>query len=168
MVYEIITQIAAYGHILSGMGWLGGGMMTALALGPNLRKMSPASALEFNAKVLPKLARFVQTAVGLTLLFGLVLLYQVASAAGGSSYFSTLQGEEISAGMGLALVTAALAFSVVLPSFKKVSKLSAAAIASQQPPPPEMMAYAKRAGRGAEVGLVLLLITLAAMVAAGF
>ena len=118
MVYEIITQIAAYGHILSAMGWLGGGMMTALALGPNLRKMAPAAALEFNAKVLPNLARFIQAAIGLTLLFGLLLLYQVASAAGGSSYFSTTQGEEISSGMVLAVVTAAIAFGVSLPSLK--------------------------------------------------
>ena len=168
MVYEIITQIAAFGHILSAMGWLGGGMLTALALGPNLRKMSPSAALEFNAKVLPKLARFVQMAIGLTLLFGLLLLYQIASAAGGSSYFSTTQGMEISVGMALALVTAIIAFAVTLPSFKKVSRAAEGALANQQPPPPEMMSNAHKASQGAQIGIVLLLITLAMMVAAGF
>jgi len=168
VVYEIVTQIAAYGHILSAMGWLGGGMLTAFALGPNVRRMSPPAALEFNAKVLPKLARFVQAAIGLTLLFGLILLYQVASAAGGSSYFSTSQGQEISVGMVLALLTAIIAWAVTFPSFKKVSKAAEAAIANQQPAPPEMMANAKRAGTGATIGVVLLLITLATMVAAGF
>ena len=142
--------------------------MTVFVLGPNLRKLSPAAALEFNAKVLPNLGRFVEAAIGLTIIFGLLLVYQVASAAGGSSYFATSQGQDISFGMALALITAILAWAVVLPSFKKVSKAAEAAIANQQPPAPEMMRYAKRASQGALVGVVLLLITLAAMVAAGF
>jgi len=37
-----------------------------------------------------------------------------------------------------------------------------------QGPPAEMMAYAKRARLGSMIGVILLLITLAMMVAAGF
>jgi uncharacterized membrane protein len=166
MVSELVTQIFAFGHVLSAMGWLGGGMFTALALGPNLRKMSQGASLEFNAKVLPNLMRFVQVSIGSTILFGLLLLYAVSN--GDMSYFSTTQGE-VSVGIVLALVTAIIAWSVTIPSFKKVSRAAAAALGgSQQGPPTEMMTYAKRARQGSMVGVILLIITLAMMVAAGF
>jgi len=166
MVSELVTQIFAFGHVLSAMGWLGGGMFTTFALGPNLRKMSQGAAVEFNAKVLPNLMRFVQASIGLTLLFGILLVYAVSN--GDMSYFSTTPGEEVSVGIVLALVTAIIAFSVTLPSFKKVSKAAASALQGSQGPPVEMMAYAKRARLGSMIGVILLLITLAMMVAAGF
>ncbi len=167
MVPETVTQIFAFGHVLAAMVWLGGGMFTAFALGPNIRKMPQGAALEFNARVVPNLTRFIQASIGSTLLFGLLLLYAVSD--GDSSWFSTTQGEEVSVGIALALVTAIMAFTVTMPAFRKVSKAAAEALeGKQQGPPTEMMANAKRARQGSMAGIILLLITLATMVAAGF
>lgn len=143
-------------------------MFTALALGPNVSKMSAGSAREFNAKVLPKLVNFMQASIGSTIIFGLLLLYFFSN--GDFSWLSaTIQGNEVSAGMVLAFATAVIAWGFTIPPFKRVSKLSAAVAGDgPQAPPPEMMAYAKRARLGSTVGVVLLLIALATMVAAGF
>jgi hypothetical protein len=120
-----IVQVLAFGHVLSAVGWLGG-MLTAFALGPNLRKMSQAASLEFNAKVLPNLERFVQASIGSTILFGLLLLYAVSN--GDMSYFSSTPGQGVSVGLVLGLVTAMVAWGVTIPSFKKVSRAAAGSL----------------------------------------
>ncbi len=162
-----LVDVLAYGHIISAMMWLGGGILTSFVVGPNVRKMAPPAALEFNAKVLPRMVRFVQAAIGSTLLFGALLVYFLYD--GSLSWLTASnQGYAIMTGMTLALITAAVAFSVVLPSFKKVGNFASEALAAGKPPAPEMMKYALRAKRYSVVALVLLLTTLSMMVAAGF
>lgn len=150
------------------MGWLGGGILTTLVLAPNVRKLPQPAALEFNAKVLPKLVRFVQVVIGATLLFGILLL----GAFYGGNFLplsTSSQGMELSAGIGLALATAIIAWGVTLPSFMKVSKIANQLLqGGQQAPSPELLKYGKRARVGSTVGLILLLIVLATMVGAGF
>jgi uncharacterized membrane protein len=150
------------------MGWLGGGILTTFVLGPSLRKMPPAAGLEFNAKVLPRILRFVQMMIGGTLVFGVLLLY--AFYGGDFSMLSaSSQGMELAGGAVLALLTAVVAFSVTFPSFKKVVEIANRLLqGGQQQPPPELMKYGKRARMGSRVGVVLLLIALAMMVSAGF
>jgi len=165
-VTDVVLLVLVFGHVLSAMGWLGGGLLNTLVVGPDLKKLSQAAALEFNAKVLPRIVSFVQATAGLTILFGLLLLYYMYSQD--SSYFSSTSGMDVSVGIVLAVITAAVAFSMAIPSFKKVSRLAASVLGeSPQAPPPEMMTYAKRARRGSIIVLALLLVTLVAMVAAG-
>jgi uncharacterized membrane protein len=167
VVNQILIDVFGYGHVLSAIGWLGGGILTAFVLGPNLRKLTPPAALEFNAKVLPKVVSFIQGAIGSTLVFGLLLVYFFND--GDLSWLTnTTQGYEISAGMALALVTAGFAMGFVLPSFKKLATMAKEALDSGQAPPPDMMKYAKRARLGSITGVVLLLVVLGAMVASGF
>ena len=96
--------------------------------------------------------------IGSTLLFG-VLLFAEEGTAGATGTLYT--------GIGLALVTTAVVFVVTVPSFKKVIKIAQDMMASKNlgPPPPEMMKYGTRARQGSMLGVVLLLIVLAAMVA---
>lgn len=164
---DLLVTALAYLHVLSAMGWLGGALLTTFAVGPNLRKMAPAAGLEFNAKVLPNLVRFVQSMVGSTFFFGLLLLYFLYG--GDLSWLTTtVQGWEIAVGVTVAVIAAAIAFSFTLPSFTKVGKLAKDAIAAGQPPSPDMMKYGKRARQGSLTVIALLLIVLAMMVAAGF
>jgi len=142
-------------------------LLTAFVIGPNLRSLAPAAALEFNVKVLPKLLRFVQVAIATTFLFGFLLLYFFRD--GDFSWLmNSTQGYILSAGILVALLTGAFAFSLVIPSFKKVVSLSSAAIQSGQPPPPEMRKYGNRARIGSIAGVFLLLFVLAMMVISGF
>jgi uncharacterized membrane protein len=168
VVNQLLVDVLGYGHVLSAMGWLGGGILTAFVIGPNVRKMSPAASMEFNAKVLPKLVTFVQGAIGTTLLFGLLLVYFIQD--GDLSWLSsTTQGYEISAGMVLALITAVFAMTVVIPSFRKIGRIANEFVqGTLKAPPPEMMKYARRARLGSMTGVVLLLVVLSLMVASGF
>jgi uncharacterized membrane protein len=162
MVDQIIIDILGYGHVLSAIGWLGGGLLTTFVLGPSLRSLSPSAGLEFNAKILPKIIRFVNIAIGLTLVFGIGLFFAV------SDQLTSMQADEIYAGAGLALVTAAVAFVVTIPSFRKVIKLANDALQSGQPPSPEMRKFGARARQGAIFSAVLLLVVLVMMIASGF
>ena len=168
MVSSALLTILAFGHVLSAMGWLGGGILTTFVLGPNLRKLPPAAALEFNAKVLPPIIRFVQVMIVATFLFGVFLLY--AFYDGNFSTLSTTsQGMELEAGVLLALAAAGVAFSLTVPSFNRIIKIAKGLLqGGQRPPPPELMKYAKRARTGSLVGVSLLLVVLAMMVSAGF
>ena len=168
MTSAAVLAILAFGHVLSAMGWLGGGFLTTFVLGPNLMNLSPAARLEYNVKVLPRILRFLQVSIGLTLLFGVLLLY--AFYNGDFSFlFKTGQGIELSVGATLALVDAILAWSFVFPSFKRVIQISSSlSKGGQQAPSPDLMKYGNRARIGALVGAVLLLAVLSAMIAAGF
>jgi len=163
MTSTTVIAVLTYAHVLSAMGWLGGGMLTTFFIGPNLAKLAPAARLEFNAKVLPKVVGFVQMMIVSTLLFGVLLYYSVMDG------LTTTQGYEIYAGIAGALIVAAVAFSLTLPSFRKVITLSKKTLeGGQGPPPPEMMTYGKRARTGSIIGVVILLFSLAMMVASGF
>jgi len=164
---DIVIGVLAYGHVLSAIMWLGGGLLTGFVIGPSLRSIAPSAALEFNAKVLPKVLRFVQAALGLTFLFGLLLLYFFKDGDFAWLMNST-QGYVLSAGILVALVTGIFALAFVFPAFKKVSMLSSAALQSGQPPAPEMAKYGKRARVGSMAGVFLLLFVLAMMVISGF
>ena len=164
---SILLDILAFGHIISAMSWLGSGILITFVIGPNVKTLAPAAALEFNAKVLPKILRFVQAAIGLTFAFGLLLMYFLYDRD--LTYLSkTNQGLEIVVGTVLALGASAVVFSLTVPSFKKVIKIAGEAVAAGKPPAPEIMKYAKRARQGSLIALSLLLLVLAMMVAAGF
>ena len=165
---SLLLFILAYGHILSAIGWLGGGILTAFVLGPNVRMLAPAASLEFNVKVLPKVARFVQSMIVSTFLFGVLLLYFYFDGDF-SLLVTTSQGWELTVGMLLALVTAGIVWTVTLPSFRKVSKVAGALLGEgKQPPYPELAKYATRARKASLVAIALLLVVLALMIAAGF
>jgi len=164
-VTDFALAALVFAHVLAAMGWLGGGLLTTLAVGPNIRKLTQTASLEFNARVLPNIVRFTRAAAALTLLFGLALLGYMYSQD--SSYFSSTSGMDVSVGIVLAVVAAAVAFSVTIPSFMKIGKLAGSALEGGQAPPQEMMALAKRARMGSVIALLPMLATLAAMVAAG-
>ena len=168
MASAALLAALEFGHIISAMSWLGGGILTTFVLGPSLRELPPPAALQFNAKVLPRLLRFIQMAVGATLLFGVLLLYFYYNGDF-SQLSATTEGIELSTGILLAVATGVVAWTVTLPSFKKVAQIAGEIIKSgAQQPPPELMVYGRRARIGATVGVILLLVVLAMMVAAGY
>jgi uncharacterized membrane protein len=164
---DVVIAVLAFGHILSAIAWLGGGLLTGFVIGPSLRNIAPTAALEFNAKVIPKVLRFIQAALGLTFLFGLLLLYYFSD--GDLSWLmNSTHGYVLSSGILVAVVTAIVAMAFVFPAFRQVARISSAALQSGQPPAPEMMKYGKRARMGSMMGVALLLFVLATMVISGF
>ena len=165
MTSATVLAVLTYAHVLSAMGWLGGGILTTFVLGPNLKDLPPMAGLAFNAKILPRIVRFVQMMIGSTFLFGILLFYYTFNGEF-SSLGSTSQGMDIYAGIVLALVVAALAWIVNFPSFKKVSKISNDLLSrgGQEAPPADLAKYGNRAKMGSMLGVLLLLIVLATMV----
>ncbi len=167
MPSDVLITILGYGHVLSAILWLGGGLLTAFVIGPSLRSLSPPTALEFNAKMVPKIVGFIRMAVVSTYVFGILLLYFFKD--GDLSWLmNSTQGYVISAGILIALVAGILGLGVVVPAFNMVSKLSGEALQSGKPPAPEMMKYGKRARLGSMAAVLLLLVVLAMMVTSGF
>ena len=123
--------------------------------------------MEFNAKVLPKIIRFIEMAVISTYVFGILLLY-FFNDGDMSWLMNSTQGYVISTGVLLALVAGILGFVYVIPAFNKVAKLSSEALQSGKPPAAEMMKYGMRARMGSMGAVFLLLIVLAMMVTSGF
>jgi len=165
-VTDIVLAALTFAHVLSAMGWLGGALLTTFAVGPNLQKLTQTASLEFNARILPNMVKFTRAAAVLTILFGLALLGYMYSQD--NTYFSSTSGMAVSAGIVLAIVAAAVGFSMVIPSFLKIGKLAATALEGGQPVQgQDMMALAKRARMGSMIVLIILLVTLAAMVTAG-
>lgn len=168
MSSSVLPVILLFGHIFSMSGWLGGGFLTAFVLGPNLAKVSPPVALEFSAKMVPKIMRFVKIMIGLTFLFGLIPFYFTFSATP-SLLIATTPGLTLLVGIVSALIAAILVFLVTGPSFKKVAKISSDILAGTiQQPPPEFMSYSKKAWIWTMVGTIFVIITLAAMISVAF
>jgi uncharacterized membrane protein len=159
----IVVTALAYAHILSGVCWLGGALIFVTVVAPGLGRMSGAARSEFIVKVMPRWVKFIQAVAGLTLLFGILLLV---------AYFN---GDYSSIGASLmaGVVFGILAFLVVIgltgPTFRKLVKLVEEMQRSgAQAPSPEIEKTLKRSVFAGRLGLVLLLLALLFMVAAGF
>jgi hypothetical protein len=169
MADPVIVTVLAYGHILSAMGWLGGALLTTFVISPKLQAVTAQTRLEFLAKVMPSMVRFVIGMIIGTFLFGLLLLYTLLGGDMSMMAPSTPFGLAISTGVALAVVAGIVGFAVSVPSFRKIISIADGMLKSgQTPPPPELAKYSKRARAGSLAVAVLLLLTLVMMVAAGF
>ncbi len=160
MVAPIVVTILAYLHIISAMGWLGGATLFVSVVGPGLRSLSPTARIEFLSKIGPGATRFFIGSSTATIVFGLGLLFSFSGA------FSTT----MTAGLALGLIAYLDAILVAIPALRKADHLAKEMLASGQagPPSPELAKALKRGGIGVATVVVLLVITLMFMVAAGF
>jgi uncharacterized membrane protein len=159
--------ILAWLHVLSAIGWLGGGILFGFVVGPALAKLSPGAAGEFMVKVVPRVVRFFQVSAGLTVLFGAMLLYSL----GGPGILdpSSFYGVDLRVGIVLALLAFVVSEFVAVPYQLKAVRLVREMVAGgQSQPPAELPRTQKLAQITAILTLVLLLATLICMVGAGF
>jgi len=166
---DLVQAVIAWFHIFSAVGWLGGGIMFGFVIAPALARLTPPASGEFMIKVVPRVLRFFQVLPGMALLFGFLLLYHMTGGDFGMLSPSTSWGFDISSGILFALVTFAIAELHTVPTFSKAIGIVKQMQASGQPQPsPELPKVLNRARISATVGLFLLLVVLAFMVAAGF
>ena len=163
----LLTWILAWLHVISAIGWLGGGILFAFVVGPALGKLSPASSGEFLLKVVPGVVRFFQVSAGLTILFGFLLLYNL----GGLALLSTTSfyGLDLTVGITLAIVAFLESeFVAVRFQLKAVRLVREMASSIQHQPPVDLPGALRMARITATVAVLLLLATSIAMVGAGF
>ena len=165
---ELVTTILAFAHILSAMAWLGGGFMFGFIIAPRLTKLSLASSREFFVSIVPQVLRFFQVVAGLTILFGVLLLYSIISSSGGWMAQPASWRLDIEGGIAVAVVAFLYSEFVAVPVFKDVVALNLKMSADGSNVPAELPRAGRKAGVASLVTLILLLIALGFMATAGF
>lgn len=165
--HVLATWILAWLHVISAIGWLGGGIMFAFIIGPALEKLSPSASAEFLVKVVPRVARFFQAIAGLTVLFGILLLYNLGGP--GLLSWSTSYGVDLTVGVSIALIAFVLAEFVVIPiQLRAVRMIRDMLAAGEHQPPAAFPGTLRWAKITATLLVVLLIIASVFMVGAGF
>lgn len=163
-----MTAVLAVLHVFTAMGWLGGGLLFGFVISPRLAKLSRPAAREFVLGVAPGILRFFQVAAGATILFGLLLLYNMTNGDFSQLSFSSIWGRSLLIGMTTALVAFVLSEAVTVRAFQRVIALNGRMRPDGSEVPPELPPAVRRAGRLALANSLLLVLTLAFMVSAGF
>jgi uncharacterized membrane protein len=163
----LLTAILAWLHVVSAIMWLGGGIMFGMIIAPTLSKFSPAASGEFLVRVGVRVGRFFQVVAGTTVLFGLLLLWNV----GGFSLLdpSTTYGLELTIGVTFALLAFVVSeFFAVPPVLKAVRLIKEMQASGAHEPPAELARTLRISAQTASLTLVLLIGASIFMVAAGF
>jgi uncharacterized membrane protein len=164
---SLLIAILAWLHVVSAISWLGGGILFAFVIGPALAKLSPSSSGEFLVKVVPGVARFFQMVAGSTILFGLLLVYNL----GGFGVLSLSSSFDVNITIGLSigfiafLISEFVAIPIQLKAIKMVREMQAS---GQHQPPAEFPKTLNRARVTATLTVILLILTSVFMIAAGF
>ncbi len=164
---ELLTAALTYAHILSAMGWLGGGILFGFVIAPRFSKMGLAGSRDFFVTVQPSVIRFFQIVAGLTVLFGVLLLYVTTASGGAQLSASNSWGLDIMVGMAVAAVAFVISEFVAVPAFLRLVELHRKMPADGSNVPAELPRTARRAGMMATTATLLLLVAMAFMVAAG-
>ena len=139
-------------HILSGVAWVGGAFFWIMVAAPRLLQRGPPPirrpVLEAMIKALP---RFFYSSGGATIVFGILLLGQIA---GWDKFFTILQtagyGYALGVALLLALIMLATGIFVITPTAHRMLE-TMQAIPAGAPPSPETQA--KLAGLGKRMGI---------------
>ncbi len=162
----LLTAVLTWLHVLGAVGWLGAVMFFGMVLGPLLGKLSPGTRSELVLKLFPKFSRYVGIFAVFTVIVGVTLALVMAN--GDLSIFAptTAFGLYITTGATLALVTVIIAFALVIPSARKILKITQNLAQNPGPPPPELAKVSSRLRTTSLAGMILLLLVLVFMVAA--
>ena len=163
----LTTGILAWLHVISAVCWLGGGIMFAFVVGPALSRLSPASSGEFLVKVVPRVVLFFQVFAGLTILFGVLLLYNLGGL--GLLSPSTSYGFDLTVGAAFAIVAFVESEFVAVPiQLKAIRMIREMLAAGRHEPPAGFPRTMRLVTITATLTVVLLILTSIFMVAAGF
>jgi hypothetical protein len=144
--------------------------MFAVVVGPALAKLSPPSSGEFLVKVVPRVVLFFQISAATTVLFGVLLLYNILPTVD----FGTMSnlkpyGLEITAGLLIGLVAFLISEFVAVPiQLRAIKMIREMQASGQHQPPAEFPKTLKRAADTATLTVFLLILASVFMVAAGF
>lgn len=164
----LVTAVLAFFHILSAMAWLGGGILFAFVIAPKFAKLQPSSTRDFFVTIQPGVIRFFQIVAGLTILFGLLLLYDSVGGDWSKLSLSTSWGFDISLGMTVAIVAFVISEFIAVPTFLRLVRLFQAPPPEVGQMPAELPILARRAALQSFVLVGLLLVAMAFMVGAGY
>lgn len=165
----ILVGIIRFLHIMSAVGWVGGGLLWATIIAPNVLARGPAPLRRpFLEAALGPVTRFFISSAIATLVFGFLLMGAQFGWDFGAGWKIPTYGRYMGIGALAALVMAAHGMGVIAPSGKKLL----AKMQALPPGPPseaaqaELMASGKKLGMHGMLSVLLGTIALACMVAA--
>ena len=167
MVDQLIVGTLTWFHIVSVVGWFGAALTFLVSIRPSLGKLSPQASGEFILKVFPRFVRSVQVFTVLTLVFGPLLAFTMNDGPPNAFDLISPWSRLIVAGASFGIATFFVVFLVLTPTAKKIGRLIQQVQQNpQQPPPAELRVLQKRLAIIPPLGVTLLLLAEACMVAA--
>lgn len=154
----LLVAVIAWFHILFAISWVGSAVFFAAVLSPMLAALTPQARSEFLVKSLPKIERFELAVSTLTIVFGLFL----ALALKEWSPF-------IIFGATFGLTAYLIGLLVMTPLAKKMESILK--ILQNDPDDgllKELVGVQKKFGMASMIELIMMLLTVSSMVAAGF
>jgi hypothetical protein len=150
---DAITGTLRVLHIVSGVTWIGGGLLWNTLVAPSVLKNGPPQIRRpFLEATLHKLTRMMIGSGFATIIFGILLLGQMV---GWDSFFAIFQnggtyGTMLGAGAVLAILTLAEGLIFIKPTGEKLLATMQSVPAGQ---PPSAETQAKLAGLGKKIGI---------------
>ncbi len=167
MVDQIIVGTLTWFHIISVIGWFGAALTFLVSIRPSIAKFSPQASGEFVLKVFPRFVRSVQVFTVLTLTFGPLLAFAMNDGPPNAFDLVSPWSRLIIAGASFGIATFFVVFLVLTPTAKKMGNLIRQMQQNpQKPPPAQLQMLQKRLSIIPPLGVTLLLLAEACMVAA--
>ena len=163
-----LTDLLATFHVLFAISWLGGGIMFGFVVAPRVGQTSPPAAREFFLRVGPGVLRFFQVVPALTIVFGLLLLYNITGGDWSQLSPSTAWGFNVSLGMTFALAAVVVGEAGASPALHRLIGIFDKLGTPGGSTPDQIPSAVNRARILATASIALLLITMVFMVGAGF
>src|SRR3954468_21694072 len=150
-------------HIVGGIFWVGGTLLTTFFLFPALRTLGAAAGPVFAAVQQRKLSGWMLTAALLTVLSGLRLLW-IPSGGYQSAYFATAPGMGFSTAGLSAIVAFVLGTMIVRPAAMGAARIGASIASAPPEQRGQLSAEVARLGKRSAIGgtIVAALLVLAA------
>jgi len=162
--WQIYFDITRYGHIASGITWIGLLYYFNFVQVPSFAKMEPAARSNAIMILVPRALLIFRYAALLTFLFGLAYLAAANKAEPG--YWHHPRGHSISIGAAFGIVMAANVWFVIWPLQKKIIAATTATVKEGKPAPPDQPKWARAAALASRTNTMLSVPMLFFMVAA--
>lgn len=163
----LVTGVLTWLHVFCAMGWFGGDLVFMLGFDPRLGSLSSPTRGEILSNVLPGLNRLEQAFAGGTVVFGLLLLYDITGGDMSMLSPSSSWGLAVSIGATLGFIAFLLETGVHSPAVRRVIAIARESRTEDQRPGDEMSRHERRAEIAEIVILLLLFTTFTCMIAAG-
>jgi len=140
---DALTILLRWAHITAGVFWIGLLYYFNVVQVPVFKKFDATTRSNAIQKLVPLALAWFRYAALLTVVFGLLLLYEQGQMT--SEYMQTDAGVIISAGMALGLIMAFNVWAIIWPNQKKVIQANVAKATQGTEIPPQAGAWAKQA-----------------------
>ena len=169
---QTVTLVLRFIHIVGGVFWVGAVFLMVGFIFPTVRETGPTGG-RFMQELMQRrrLSVFINTAAGLTMLSGFILMGRIVAATDGA-WMNTRSGMTFATGGLATIIAAIIGGAIVGRSGKRLTTLGTAIQASGGPPSAEQSAEMSRLqarmGKAMHVVAALLLVAVTSMATARY